>query len=85
MNFENMYTCTCIFCRTNSKTSVFIFRGIAVRMTEPLYEAPSLSDLSPEIVFPQNLPSIVCVHVLDPQPGERILDMCAAPGQIQTL
>merc|ERR1712216_972349 len=21
-----------------------------------------------------------CVHVLDPQPGDRVLDMCAAPG-----
>ena len=70
---------------TNSKTSFSIFRGVALRMTEPLYEAPSLSDLSSEIVFPQNLPSIVCVHVLDPQPGERILDMCAAPGQTQNV
>ena len=28
----------------------------------------------------QNLPSIVVTHVLAPQRGERILDMCAAPG-----
>ncbi|KAI0227029.1 tRNA (cytosine(72)-C(5))-methyltransferase NSUN6 [Lamellibrachia satsuma] len=63
-----------LFCTTEK------IRGVAIRMTEPLYEAPSLSDLSPEIVFPQNLPSIVCTRVLDPQPGERILDMCAAPG-----
>lgn len=28
----------------------------------------------------QNLPSAVVTHVLDPQPGERILDLCAAPG-----
>jgi len=31
-------------------------------------------------IFLQNLPSVVAAHVLDPQPGERILDMCAAPG-----
>jgi 16S rRNA C967 or C1407 C5-methylase (RsmB/RsmF family) len=28
----------------------------------------------------QNLPSIVCGHVLSPQQNEIILDMCAAPG-----
>ncbi|EPY77168.1 putative methyltransferase NSUN6 [Camelus ferus] len=28
----------------------------------------------------QNLPSAVVAHVLNPQPGERILDLCAAPG-----
>ncbi|KAK3109203.1 hypothetical protein FSP39_025417 [Pinctada imbricata] len=54
--------------------------GVGVLMTEPLYEAPSLSDLSPHITYPQNFPSAVCVTVLDPQPGEVILDMCAAPG-----
>ncbi|KAK9041180.1 hypothetical protein V6N11_016294 [Hibiscus sabdariffa] len=31
-------------------------------------------------IFLQNLPSIVAAHALDPQKGERILDMCAAPG-----
>jgi len=51
-------------------------------MTEPLYVAPSLADLPRHVTFPQNLPSIVCVHVLDPQPGDVILDMCAAPGYL---
>lgn len=27
-----------------------------------------------------NLPSAVVSHVLDPQPGEKVLDLCAAPG-----
>lgn len=31
-------------------------------------------------VVEQNLPSVVVGHVLGPRPGERILDMCAAPG-----
>lgn len=50
-------------------------------MTEPLYEGLSLSGTSVDMIFPQNLPSIVCSHVLDPQPWEIILDMCAAPGK----
>ncbi|MQL94599.1 hypothetical protein Taro_027259 [Colocasia esculenta] len=31
-------------------------------------------------IFLQNLPSIIAAHILDPHEGERILDMCAAPG-----
>ena len=59
--------------------------GVGVRMTEPLYIAPSLADLPLDVMFPQNLPSIVCVHVLSPQPGNTILDMCAAPGHHHSL
>ena len=51
-------------------------------MTQLLYEAPVLTNILPSLVFAQNLPSNVCSHVLDPQPGERILDMCAAPGTV---
>ncbi|CAI9089750.1 OLC1v1024383C1 [Oldenlandia corymbosa var. corymbosa] len=40
----------------------------------------SESELLEGEIFLQNLPSIVAARVLDPQPGERILDMCAAPG-----
>lgn len=32
----------------------------------------------------QNLPSIICGHVLNPKPGEIVLDMCAAPGNKTT-
>lgn len=32
----------------------------------------------------QNLPSIVCGWVVDAQPNEYILDMCAAPGNKTT-
>ena len=57
-------------------------RGVGIKMTEALYQAPSLSQMLPSIVFAQNLPSIVCSHVLDPQPGQLVIDMCAAPGMI---
>ncbi|WAQ93611.1 NSUN6-like protein [Mya arenaria] len=43
-------------------------------------QAPSLDDVLPELLFAQNLPSIVCCMVLDPQPGETVIDMCASPG-----
>ncbi|XP_047611475.1 tRNA (cytosine(72)-C(5))-methyltransferase NSUN6 isoform X3 [Phacochoerus africanus] len=55
-------------------------KGIGIRMTEPVYLSPSFDNVLPGYLFLQNLPSAVVTHVLDPQPGERILDLCAAPG-----
>ncbi|XP_065842122.1 tRNA (cytosine(72)-C(5))-methyltransferase NSUN6-like isoform X2 [Oscarella lobularis] len=55
-------------------------RGLAVKMTDPLYLHASLNGVLPRLIFLQNLPSVVAGHVLDPKPGSCILDMCAAPG-----
>lgn len=54
--------------------------GVAVEMKSNVSGVPSLGDLSSPDMLLQNLPSVVCVHVLAPQPGDRVLDMCAAPG-----
>ncbi|GJN03324.1 hypothetical protein PR202_ga20754 [Eleusine coracana subsp. coracana] len=64
-----------------SRAGIFrVPHGIAVEMTERVYQLPSFNDVLEGEIFLQNLPSIVAARVLDPQPGERILDMCAAPG-----
>uniref|UniRef100_A0A8C5MFN1 NOP2/Sun RNA methyltransferase 6 n=1 Tax=Leptobrachium leishanense TaxID=445787 RepID=A0A8C5MFN1_9ANUR len=55
-------------------------KGKGIRMTEPVYLTPSFDGVLPGSIFLQNLPSAVASYVLNPQPGERILDMCAAPG-----
>ncbi|XP_028726339.1 tRNA (cytosine(72)-C(5))-methyltransferase NSUN6 [Peromyscus leucopus] len=55
-------------------------KGIGIRMTEPIYLSPSFDNVLPSYLFLQNLPSTVVAHVLNPQPGEKILDLCAAPG-----
>ncbi|KAK3919598.1 tRNA (cytosine(72)-C(5))-methyltransferase NSUN6 [Frankliniella fusca] len=59
-----------------------LHRGIAVLVTDNRSGCPSLPSnfIKPGTAVMQNLPSIVCGRVLDPQPGEVILDMCAAPG-----
>ncbi|KAF3336646.1 putative methyltransferase NSUN6 isoform X2 [Carex littledalei] len=60
-----------------------IFRakeGVAIEMTNRVYRLPSFNDVLEGEIFLQNLPSIITARVLDPQPGEKILDMCAAPG-----
>ncbi|XP_045475660.1 tRNA (cytosine(72)-C(5))-methyltransferase NSUN6 [Harmonia axyridis] len=61
-------------------------RGIAVEVSETISGCPQISDdlFPPGTVLLQNLPSVICVHTLDPQPNEVILDMCAAPGHKTT-
>lgn len=64
----------------------YIIRGIAVLMSSVTSRVPQLN----EQIFPkgyavlQNLPSIICSRILDPRPGETVLDMCAAPGNKTT-
>ncbi|KAJ0112158.1 hypothetical protein Patl1_01425 [Pistacia atlantica] len=57
-----------------------VTEGIAVDMNNRIFKLPSFYDVLEGEIFLQNLPSIVTAHALDPQKGERILDMCAAPG-----
>jgi len=75
--------------QTTEFNNVFVFSffcsGVAIQMPEALYEAPSLNAELTDAIFLQNLPSIVASHVLNPQPGEAVLDMCAAPGDIASL
>ncbi|KAM4688383.1 tRNA (cytosine(72)-C(5))-methyltransferase NSUN6 isoform 3-T4 [Discoglossus pictus] len=63
-----------IFCSSDP------IKGKGIKMTEPVYLSPSFDKVLPGYIFLQNLPSAVVSYVLNPQPGERILDMCAAPG-----
>ncbi|KAK4743380.1 hypothetical protein SAY87_001381 [Trapa incisa] len=66
---------------TMSRSGIFrASEGVAVDMHNRVYKLPSFNDVLEGEIFLQNLPSIVTAHVLDPQKGERVLDMCAAPG-----
>lgn len=58
------------------------FSGIAVQITATVSKVPSIGDsyLPAGRAMLQNLPSVICAHVLNPLPGEKVLDMCAAPG-----
>lgn len=58
--------------------------GIAVEMINTVSGVPSIGDLSSSLVLLQNLPSIVCSKVLNPQKEDIILDMCSAPGNKTT-
>eukprot|EP00898_Chlorokybus_atmophyticus_P002505 jgi/Chlat1/3255/Chrsp22S03435 len=54
--------------------------GIAVIMERRVFNLPSCSGLLHGKMYVQNLPSIVAAQVLGARPGERVIDMCAAPG-----
>lgn len=59
-------------------------QGVGVEMMPRHRAGPVLPPLSGVhergTMMVQNLPSILVAHVLDPQPSDVILDMCAAPG-----
>ncbi|KAH7296973.1 hypothetical protein KP509_26G046900 [Ceratopteris richardii] len=64
-----------------SRTGMFReSHGVAVEMVERVYNLPPLHGILEGDIFLQNLPSILTARVLDPQQGEYVLDMCAAPG-----
>ncbi len=57
--------------------------GVFVKVDEPMYRAPRTGDLpgiGEGLVYGQSLPSMYVARLLDPQPGESIIDLTAAPG-----
>lgn len=60
--------------------------GVAIEMIATVSGCPVLGAdcLSPNLALMQNLPSILCGHVVSPLQNEVILDMCAAPGNKTT-
>lgn len=63
---------------------IFNFRrGVAVKVLESIFSSISIRDL--EIynlgkIYGQSIPAMLTSIILEPQPGETIVDMCAAPG-----
>ena len=60
-----------------------ISRGIVAYNISSPYRAPRLSELdiySEGLFYPQGYPSIMTTRVLDPKPGELVVDMNASPG-----
>ncbi len=58
-------------------------RGVAVRVEESLYRAIKVKDLpgyDQGFIYGQSIPSMYVARILDPRPGELIVDVNAAPG-----
>ncbi|KAF4040283.1 16S rRNA methyltransferase RsmB/F [Phytophthora infestans] len=65
-----------------ARTEIFrAVRGLAVtQLVRVCPDAPPMNGVLRGQIYVQNLPCSVVAHVLDPQQGDVILDMCAAPG-----
>ena len=60
---------------------VFVYASFCSQfLNQVIFFSFKLAGVHPDLIFPQNLPSIVVAHVLNPQPGDVVLDMCASPG-----
>jgi len=69
--------------RMNADEILKFRKGLAVSVTKRQYEAPQIRDLpefSEGLLYPQSLAAMVTSRVLDPKPGETIVDMNCAPG-----
>jgi len=58
-------------------------KGLAVSIEKRRYKAPQIRELteySEGLLYPQSIAAMTASRVLDPQPGETILDMNCAPG-----
>jgi 16S rRNA C967 or C1407 C5-methylase (RsmB/RsmF family) len=58
-------------------------RGLAVDTSETVYRLPPLREsrlYNKGMIREQSLPAMITSRVLEPQKGETIVDMCAAPG-----
>ena len=69
--------------RLNTREALEKRRGLAVEVTHKVFTIPSSREL-PErnagLIYPQSIPSMLASIALNPKPGEKILDMCCAPG-----
>jgi len=57
--------------------------GLAVKTLKSLFKAPKIRALklfTEGAIYDQSLPAMITSRILDPKPGEVIIDMCAAPG-----
>jgi len=62
---------------------VKVGRGVAVKITRSLFHVPSLRGskiFEKGLVYPQSFPAILTSRLLEPEPGDFVVDMCAAPG-----
>jgi len=58
-------------------------KGIAVLTTESFYTVPSLRELGffdQGLANSQSIPATYVAYLLEPKAGDRIVDLCAAPG-----
>ncbi|MCQ5377063.1 MAG: hypothetical protein NO516_03335 [Candidatus Methanomethylicia archaeon] len=58
-------------------------KGVAMTTTESVYRLPQIRETAAYAegrIQEQSLPAMLVARILDPEPGEVVVDMCSAPG-----
>lgn len=58
-------------------------RGVFIEVEKSIYRSAPIRELRvwrEGLIYPQSLPSMIASRMLDPKPGDVVIDMCAAPG-----
>jgi len=58
-------------------------RGLSVDVVNSRYRTAKfleMPELSEGMLYPQSLPAMLACKLLDPKPGETVLDVCSSPG-----
>lgn len=61
----------------------YLRKGVVAKNIVSLYKIPPIADMDEfkqGLFYPQSLPAMLVSKIIDPKPGEAILDCCAAPG-----
>lgn len=69
--------------KVDSRHARRLDRGLVAETIISEYKAPPISELDEYhegLFYPQSLPAMIVSRILEPRPGELILDCCAAPG-----
>ena len=69
--------------RMGEREILSLRRGLAVETKYSVYKVPSLKETKEYengLIYPQSQPSILTSKILDPKPGETIVDMTCSPG-----
>jgi 16S rRNA (cytosine967-C5)-methyltransferase len=58
-------------------------RGLAIEVTQPKFRTLSIRDseeFNEGLIYPQSFPAMVTSRVLEPEPGETVVDLNCSPG-----
>lgn len=67
----------------NSADLPYMRQGMAVKVLKSRFKVPSMRSIEPYqlgLIYPQSLPAMIAVRALEVRPGQRLVDLTAAPG-----
>ncbi len=69
--------------KVSSEKLRYMKKGVVVKTLVSEYKLPPIADMDEYkrgMFYPQSLPAMLVSKIVNPKPGETVLDCCAAPG-----